>query len=154
MVIIILGSKSDLDWAKESVGQLAKFGVTDKLHIGAAHKTPKLIMDIIKSYDTGNLPHVYICIAGRSNALGGFVDAQTSYQVINCPPYNEKYAGLDILSSLRMPSGVAPVTVLEPEQAALSAVKILSLAENKLKDTIINYQKENKNTISTDNGSL
>ncbi len=154
MVIIILGSKSDLDLGKEIGRYLAKFGVAYKLHIGSAHKTPKLLLDIIKRYDSSNLPHIYICIAGRSNALGGFVDAHTIFPVINCPPYNEKYAGLDILSSLRMPSGVAPVTVLEPEQAALSALKILSLAEIKWKKTIASYQKQTKNKILIDNKNL
>ncbi len=154
MVIIILGSKSDLNWGKEIGKHLTKFSMPYQIHIGSAHKTPQHLLDIIKRYDANNTPHVYICVAGRSNALGGFVDAQTSSPVINCPPYNEKFVGLDILSSLRMPSGVAPATILEPEQAAFFAVKILCLGENKLKETIINYQRNLKNKILTDNKNL
>lgn len=85
---------------------------------------------------------VYICVAGRSNALGGFVDAQVVHPVINCPPKSDKFAGLDILSSLRMPTGVSCLTVLEPEQAALSAAKILGVA-----DKVSHYQKQLKDKI-------
>jgi 5-(carboxyamino)imidazole ribonucleotide mutase len=97
---------------------------------------------------------VYICVAGRSNALGGLVDAQTEYPVINCPPYSEKYAGLDILSSLRMPSGVSPLTVLEPEQAVLAAAKILSFKNKELRQKIISNQKKVKEKILKDNQNL
>lgn len=154
MVIIILGSKSDLDWGKEIGKHLTKFSMPYQIHIGSAHKTPQHLLDIIKRYDANNSLHVYICVAGRSNALGGFIDAQTSFPVINCPPYNEKFAGLDILSSLRMPSGVAPATILEPEQAALFAVKILGLKDLKLKRKILNYQKNLKNKILSDGKNL
>ncbi|MBI5452018.1 AIR carboxylase family protein, partial [Candidatus Gottesmanbacteria bacterium] len=129
MVIIFLGSKSDHIWGKEIVKYLSEFDISYKLHIASAHKTPEYLLNLIKKYEGSNKQIVYICVAGRSNALGGFVDAQTKNPVINCPPYSEKYGGLDILSSLRMPSGVAPLTVLEPEQAALAAAKILGFKE-------------------------
>ncbi|MBI5452502.1 AIR carboxylase family protein, partial [Candidatus Gottesmanbacteria bacterium] len=67
----------------------------------------------------------------------------------NCPPYSEKYGGLDILSSLRMPSGVAPLTVLEPEQAALAAAKILGF-----KEKIAAYQKKIREKIIEEDKKL
>ncbi len=142
MVIIILGSKSDLEWGKQIADSLVRFGVDYKIHIASAHKTPEHLLKLIQKYDSLDKPLVYICVAGRSNALGGFVDAQTFHPVINCPPYNEKYAGLDILSSLRMPGGVAPLTVLEPEQAAIAASKILNR-----KKEILSFQKSLKGKI-------
>lgn len=114
-----------MDWGKEVARNLLEFGIDYKIHIASAHKTPQYLLQLIKKYETQNKPLVYICIAGRSNALGGFVDAQAVHPVINCPPPSDKYAGLDILSSLRMPSGIAAMTVLEPGQAALAAAKIL-----------------------------
>ncbi len=154
MVIIILGSKSDLDWGKEIAKYLTELGVSYKMHIASAHKTPEYLLQLLGKYESSKDPIIYICVAGRSNALGGFVDARTCYPVINCPPYNEKYAGLDILSSLRMPSGVAPVTVLEPEQAALAAVKILSMGNISLKKTVLNYQKNFRNKIIQNDKNL
>lgn len=142
MVIIFLGSKSDMEVGSEIVKYLAEFGLDYKIHVASAHKTPQYLLEIIKKYESYNKPLVYICVAGRSNALGGFVDAQTIHPVINCPPPSDKYAGLDILSSLRMPSGVAPVTVLEPEQAVLAAAKIL-----RMRDKVSAYQKKVKEKV-------
>jgi 5-(carboxyamino)imidazole ribonucleotide mutase len=146
-VILILGSKSDLDWGKSIGNNLDKFGIPYIMHIASAHKTPEVLMALIRKYDSENKSLVYICVAGRSNALGGFTDAQTVFPVINCPPQPEKYAGLDILSSLRMPSGVGCMTVLEPDHAALAAAKILGLKkevlsyQNGMKDLIIQSDK-------------
>jgi 5-(carboxyamino)imidazole ribonucleotide mutase len=47
---------------------------------------------------------------------------------------------MDVLSSLRMPSAVAPVTVLEPEAAALAAAKILALSDASLKGRLEQYR--------------
>lgn len=147
MVIIILGSNSDLDWGKQIAKHLDEFKIEYKIHVASAHKTPEYLLSILKNYEDINKQIVYVCVAGRSNALGGFVDAQTKYPVINCPPYSEKYKGLDVLSSLRMPSGVACMTVIEPEQAALAAAKILgvrdkvSAYQNNAKEKIINSNK-------------
>src|SRR3989338_11039346 len=142
MVIIFLGSKSDLDWGQNIAKYLAVFGIPYKIHIASAHKTPEYLLGLIKKYEKTNKPLVYICVAGRSNALGGFVDAETVHPVINCPPYSEKYKGLDVLSSLRMPSGVGCLTVITPEAAALAAAKILGY-----KDKVQSLQNANRQKI-------
>lgn len=141
MVIIILGSKSDLDKGKEIGKYLKNFDIDYKIHIASAHKTPEHLLRILKKYESNSNPLVYICVAGRSNALGGFVDGNVSNPVINCPPYSEKYAGFDILSSLRMPSGISPMTVLESDQAAIAALKILGCNTTKYKNKILAFQK-------------
>ncbi|MBI2616961.1 AIR carboxylase family protein [Candidatus Gottesmanbacteria bacterium] len=147
MVVLLLGSEKDRQWAQKITGVLQEFGVSHHTHIASAHKTPEYLLEIVRKYEKQNKPLVYICIAGGSNALGGFVDAHVVHPVINCPPYSEKYAGLDILSSLRMPSGVSPVTVLEPEQAALAASKMLALGSAELTKKVTKYQKRIKKKI-------
>ena len=147
MVVIFLGSKSNLDWGKEIGKNLDSFGIEYKMHIVSAHKTPEYLLSLLQRYEKLKPPKVYICVAGRSNALGGMVDANVSSPVINCPPYSEKYGGLDILSSLRMPSGVAPLTILEPDQVALSAAKILGLSDKQIKRKISSFQKEIKQKV-------
>jgi len=97
---------------------------------------------------------VFITVAGRSNALSGFIDAQTSKPVIACPPYGDKFAGVDIFSTLRMPSGVAPLTVLEPEQAAIAACKIFAIKYKELEEKIKKYQKEKREEIEIDDGNI
>lgn len=142
MVIIFLGSKSDVEVGSEIIKYISEFGLDYKIHVASAHKTPEYLLGLIKKYEALKKPLVYICVAGRSNALGGFVDAQVVHPVINCPPPSDKYAGLDILSSLRMPSGVAALTVLEPEQAALASAKILGETQK-----VAKYQEKSKKKI-------
>ena len=91
---------------------------------------------------------LFITVAGRSNALSGMIDANTVKPVIACPPYSDKFAGMDVLSSLRMPSGVAPLVVLEPENAAIAAVKILALKDENLKKKIEDYQNMKREEVS------
>jgi len=131
-VVIILGSKSDLEHGKAIRSALAEFGVEGELRVASAHKSPAHLLRVLEEYERAGGPRVYITVAGRSNALSGFVDAQVAAPVIACPPYSDRFGGGDIWSSLRMPSGVAPAVVLEPAGAALLAVKMLGLVDGAL----------------------
>ncbi len=124
-VVIIMGSKSDLERAKKVAEALSRLRVSFVLRVASAHKSPAYLLEMLHAYEEDASVRAYITIAGRSNALSGFVDAAVTAPVIACPPYSEAFAGADIFSSLRMPSGVAPALVLEPEAAALLAAKIL-----------------------------
>lgn len=151
-ILIIMGSEKDLDFAKKIEKIVKKFGVICELRIASAHKTPDKVIKIIK--DNKDKEVVYVTIAGRSNALSGFVDANTTGPVIAAPPYSDKFGGADIFSSLRMPSGVAPMVVLGAEQAALSAVKILALKSKDLQKKIFKYQETYKKKIEKEDGKI
>lgn len=146
MVIILQGSYKDLEWSKKISKNLGNLNIKSKIYTASAHKTPEYLLTILKKYEHAS-PIIYVCIAGRSNALGGFVDANTVFPVINCPPPSDKFAGLDILSSLRMPSGVASLTILEPDAAALACAKILSFNQSQITKQIRNLQLKNKQDI-------
>ncbi len=144
-VVILMGSKSDLSQGEKIIKILKEFGVSHDLRIASAHKVPLKALEIIKQNEKENT--VFITIAGRSNALSGFCDAQTARPVIACPPYSEVFAGADIWSSLRMPSGVCPLTILEPESAALAAIKMLALVDAQLFMKIEQYQTQKRNEL-------
>ncbi|MGB9722163.1 MAG: 5-(carboxyamino)imidazole ribonucleotide mutase [bacterium] len=144
-VIIIMGSKGDLEHCKKITGVLEKFGIEYKLRIASAHKVPLKVIEIIKEYEKEDV--VFITVAGRSNALSGFVDAQTTKPVIACPPSSDACLCTDIFSSLRMPSGVCPLVILEPVNAALAAIKILALTDRRLEAMIRDYQQEKREEI-------
>jgi len=154
LVVMILGSKSDLSWGKKITEHLKQFNIEYNIRIASAHKSAVYALEIINSYNNSNKNIVFIAIAGRSNALGGFLDANTHFPVINCPPPSDKYAGLDIISSFRMPSGVAPATVLEADQVALLTAKIFALQDNNLKEKIIIFHKNIKENIEKDDQDL
>ncbi len=138
-VIFILGSKKDRDFIKPATKFLDEFNINYQLRIASAHKTPEKVLEIIKNYEEEE-GIVYITVAGRSNALSGFVDANTTFPVIACPPYSDKFSGADIFSSLRMPSGVGPLVVMNPENAALAALKILAFRNPSLSEKIESYR--------------
>ena len=135
-----MGSKSDLAHAQAAAKTLKTLEISYQVRICSAHKATQRLLQIVQEYEqTG--PLVYITIAGRSNALSAVVDANTRYPVIACPPYSDRFAGMDILSSLRLPSGIASPTILEPEGAALLAGKILALADPQLAQRLHDYQQ-------------
>lgn len=149
-VVIIMGSKADLEWANQISSVLKSFEVETVSRIASAHKVPLKCYNLIKEYEKENV--VFITIAGMSNALSGFTDAQTHCPVIACPPYSDKFGGADLYSSIRMPSGVAPLTVINPENAALAAAKILGLSNPNIQKRIIDFQdKKRKELEEADN---
>jgi len=139
-VVIIMGSKSDLEHAKKIGAELDSFGVPYALRVASAHKSVRHLLAILDQYRDASENTVFITVAGRSNALSGMVDANTPWPVIACPPISTAFGGADIYSSLRMPGGVAPLLVLEPEGAALAAVKILAVGDAALRARIVIYQ--------------
>jgi 5-(carboxyamino)imidazole ribonucleotide mutase len=151
-IVIIMGSGKDLEFAEKVEKIVKDFGIECELRVASAHKTPNKVLKMID--ENKNEEVVYITIAGRSNALSGFVDANSSKPVIAAPPYSDKFGGADIFSSLRMPSGVAPLVVLGAEQAALAAVKILALHNEGLEKRIIKYQEVYKKRIEKEDKKI
>jgi phosphoribosylaminoimidazole carboxylase PurE protein len=136
LVVIIMGSPGDSEFAARITKALDGFGIPWETRVASAHKVPRYVLEMLATYEADPRPKVYVTVAGRSNALSGLVDAQVSAPVIACPPYSDTFGGNDVFSSLRMPSGVAPAVVLEPANAALLAAKILSLADPALVERV------------------
>jgi len=152
-VVILFGSKADVDFAEPLRRTLKEFGIDFDQRIASAHKTPEKVLKILGEYEKGKDELIYITIAGRSNALSGLVDANTKYPVIACPPRSE-FAHVDIYSSLRMPSGVASLVILDPKSAALAAAKMLALGDEKLSKKIAEYRRRIKEKVEVDDRAL
>lgn len=154
IVPILMGSKSDQKHAQTIVAALEKFGIEAQIRVASAHKTPAYLLELLHQYEADSRQKVYITIAGRSNALSGMVDAQVSSPVIACPPPSEAFGGADIFSSLRMPSGVAPAVILDPEGAAIFAAKIFALTDPIVREKIATLQKANSDRLLSDDAEL
>ncbi len=152
-VIIIMGSEKDFDFTEPAVEFLEEINVDHEIRVASAHKTPEKVLDILEEHDEED-GIVYLTVAGRSNALSGLVDANTISPVIACPPYSDKFSGADIFSSLRMPSGVCPMVVLDPQNAAEAAVKILALDNPKLREKISAYKEKLREKVEKGDGDL
>ncbi len=71
---------------------------------------------------------VYITIAGRSNALSGFVAANCEFPTIGCPPFSDKTDMLvNVHSTLQMPSNTPVLTILDPGNCALAVKRIFGV---------------------------
>ncbi|MEO0276545.1 MAG: AIR carboxylase family protein, partial [candidate division WOR-3 bacterium] len=125
-VIIIMGSEKDMEHSKRIAKLFEEFEVPYKLKVASAHKTPLKVLEILKEYEDKDA--IFITVAGKSDALSGFVSANTEKPVIACPPFDEK-KWFDIFSTIRMPIGATPMLVLEPENAAIAALKIIGIKE-------------------------
>ena len=75
LVVILMGSKADLEHCTKISEACKGFGLDTVLRIGSAHKTPEHAISILKEYEADARPKVYITVAGRSNALSGFIPA-------------------------------------------------------------------------------
>ncbi len=154
-MIVLMGSASDAEHAGKATDLLGRLDVPWSLHVASAHKTPARLLEVLAEHERAGGPRVYLTIAGRSNALSGMVDAQVAAPVIACPPLSSgPWASYDLASSLRMPSGVAPLVVLDPENAALAAVKILALADERLAAAVREYQAAQRRKLERADASL
>eukprot|EP00871_Galdieria_phlegrea_P003414 jgi/Galph1/4073/GphlegSOOS_G2745.1 len=96
VVPILMGSSGDLERCQKIAAACMKLGLDAELRIASAHKIPERLLDIVKNYEADPRPKV-------------------KAPVISCPPYSDAFGGSDIFSSIRMPSGVAPAFISEPE---------------------------------------
>ena len=136
---IIMGSKSDMPIAEKAKKILDGFDVKYDITVASAHRTPDVLKDIVKKSDAD----VFIGIAGLAAALPGSIAAHTTKPVIGVPVSGK--VNLDsILSIIQMPPGipVAAVGLDRGDNAALLAVEILSVKDEKLKKQMSEYRKK------------
>jgi fusion protein PurCD len=127
-VSLIMGSKSDVPHAEKIIEYMKKYQVKTQMRVISAHKNGERIVDLAEQYNNSIEPIVVIAIAGRSNGLGGALSANLSIPVINCPPFSDKTDFLaNINSSLLMPSDTPALTVIDPKNAALAAIRALNV---------------------------
>jgi 5-(carboxyamino)imidazole ribonucleotide mutase len=150
--VIIMGSERDVEFCREVAKYLKILGVNYEFRVASAHKTPEKVLAVLKEFEKENA--VYVTVAGRSNALSAFVDANTSKPVIACPPYSEKYGGADVFSSLRVPSGIGSVVTIEPEGAAIAVAKIFALNDKILEKSVKEYQSSKKKEVEKANETV
>ncbi|HBU06607.1 MAG TPA: 5-(carboxyamino)imidazole ribonucleotide mutase [Candidatus Magasanikbacteria bacterium] len=124
--IIIMGSTSDQEWAKKITDKLDEYNIIHEEHVASAHKQAPEALAILEKYKDESV--IYITIAGRSNALSGFVAGNSTKPVIACPPFKDKEdMMINIHSTLQMPSNVPVMTILDPNNTALAVKRINDL---------------------------
>lgn len=146
-VTILLGSKNDLMIGEKALETLRRFEVSAELLIASAHRTPDRLKEIVTRSDA----KIFIAIAGLSAALPGAVAALTTKPVIGVPVSGK--VNLDsILSIVQMPPGipVAAVGLDRGENAALLALEILALSDDRIQRKLVDYRREMAKQIEID----
>ena len=122
-----MGSTSDEPHAKKITNKLDEYKISWEQHAASAHKEPLKVLKILEE-NKDNTNIVYVTIAGRSNALSGFVAANSNFPTIGCPPFSDKSDMLvNIHSTLQMPSNTPVLTVIDPGNCALAIKRIFGL---------------------------
>ena len=125
--ILIMGSTSDEHHAKKITDKLDEYGIPWEQHAASAHKQPLKVLEILND-NKDKVSIVYITIAGRSNALSGFVAANSNFPTLGCPPFSDKSDMLvNIHSTLQMPSNTPVLTVIDPGNCALAVKRIFGV---------------------------
>ncbi len=134
-IYIIQGSEKDQFWSVQISDELWSLRLVWFLELEieiktySAHKNGRVLLEFLESNKDEET--IYITVAGRSNALSGFVAGNTKSITIACPPLVAKAdLPIDIWSTLRMPSIVPVMTILEPSNVAWAIIRILNLKKD------------------------
>jgi 5-(carboxyamino)imidazole ribonucleotide mutase len=150
-VLIIMGSKSDLPVGQKAVDVLKEMGITCEIKVASAHRTPKLVAELVEKSDA----KVFIAIAGLAAALPGTVAAHTVRPVIGVPVSGK--VNLDsVLSIVQMPPGipVAAVGLDRGENAGLLAAQIIAIADHEVEKKLLSHRKDQEAKVHADSSSL
>lgn len=143
-VLIIMGSKSDVEIAEKVQEVFQSFEVPFHTEISSAHRMPEKTRKLATTAQEQGY-QVIITIAGYSAHLGGVVASLTILPVITIPVSSSPLQGLDsIFSTIQMPGGVPLATMsldkAGAKNAALFAIEILSLSDPHLRNKLTEYR--------------
>ncbi|EFY93534.1 phosphoribosylaminoimidazole carboxylase [Metarhizium acridum CQMa 102] len=149
LVLVTMGSDSDLSVLKAGIDILNQFGVPWEVDITSAHRTPaKMAQVAIDAADRGI--KVIIAAAGGAAHLPGMLAAYTPLPVIGVPVKATHLDGLDsLLSIVQMPRGVptATVAINNSTNAALLAIRFLGAFIPDLLEKMKKYQLEMEHQV-------
>jgi 5-(carboxyamino)imidazole ribonucleotide mutase len=147
---IIMGSDSDLPIMEQAQKILQEFGVPCELTIVSAHRTPERMFEYARNAHQRGI-EVIIAGAGGAAHLPGMVASLSPLPVIGVPiKSSNSIDGWDsVLSILQMPGGVPVATVAlnGAKNAGLLAVEILSVADKGLRDKMLEYKDQLKESV-------
>jgi len=137
-IVILMGSSSDMPFAHRIEDFLKEnhIPITCEYRVSSAHRNPEKLLQDLKSYEQSKDDVVFVTVAGLSDALSGVVAGYTTRPVLACPPDFKTYQWGKVFSSAVTPKGVPVAFVAEPENAALTAARILAYTDPLIKKAV------------------
>lgn len=155
IVSIIMGSTSDLPVMGKAAQLLDDFEIPFEINALSAHRTPSQVEEFAKGASARGLK-VIIAAAGMAAALPGVIAANTTLPVIGVP-IASTLQGVDaLLSIVQMPPGipVATVGINGGLNAAMLAVEMLALSDEKVAEKLASYKASLAGKIVKANAEL
>ena len=156
IVGVIMGSDSDWPVMKAAAEALAEFEVPYEVSVVSAHRTPQRMLEYASTAADRGL-RVIIAGAGGAAHLPGMVASATTLPVVGVPVPLKYLDGMDsLLSIVQMPAGipVATVSVGGARNAGLLAVRMLSVADEKLRDRLARFAADLEQLVLDKDASL
>ena len=143
LVSVVMGSDSDLPVMGEAAKILDDFGVGFELILTSAHRAPERTTRFASEASRRGIK-VIIAGAGAAAHLAGVIASQTTLPVIGVPIDATSLKGMDaLLATVQMPGGIPVATMAigkaGAKNAALFAVRMLSLSDKRLAQTLNDY---------------
>ena len=154
-VSIIMGSTSDLPVMEKAAEVLNNFCIPFEMNALSAHRTPAEVEDFAKNAAERGI-EVIIAGAGMAAHLPGVIAAMTPVPVIGVP-IKSSVEGMDaLLAIVQMPPGipVATVAINGAMNAAILAIQMLALSDEKLAEAFAAYKEGLKKKIVKANEEL
>jgi 5-(carboxyamino)imidazole ribonucleotide mutase len=145
LVLIVMGSDSDLPVMEEAAKVLAEFGIPYEIRISSAHRSPKRTSELALQA-AGRGIKVIIAGAGMAAHLAGVVASETCLPVIGVPMGGGSLNGLDaLLATVQMPGGIPVATMAigraGAKNAGIFAVQILAVGDPGLMKSLGDYRE-------------
>jgi 5-(carboxyamino)imidazole ribonucleotide mutase len=151
LVAILMGSSSDWETMRHCVETLDGLHVSNEAHVLSAHRTPDATADFARKAANRGI-RVIIAGAGGAAHLAGVIAGHTWLPVLGVPIQSSALHGLDsLLSIAQMPGGI-PVGTLAigaagAKNAALLAVSIIALSDEKTRQNLEAFRKKQSDTV-------
>ena len=134
-----MGSTSDMPVLEKAAKLLDEFEIPFEINALSAHRTPQEVTDFANNASKRGLK-VIIAAAGMAAHLPGVIAAQTTVPVIGVP-IKSTLEGMDAI--VQMPPGipVATVGINAGLNAAILAVQMLSLTDERIAARFAEYKQ-------------
>lgn len=154
-VAIIIGSQSDISVIRPTVEYLNKFGITNKVKILSAHRTPKELVAFCEQIEDRGIK-VVITASSWAAPLASTVAAQVTIPVISIPISDSPLKGIDsLISMVQTPRGIPVATVSMPpagsKNAAILAAQILALSNDEITGKLRELREEENRSVLNSN---
>ena len=151
-----MGSTSDLPVMEKACQFFEEMEIPFEVNALSAHRTPQEVSEFARNAQ-GRGIRVVIAGAGMAAALPGVIAAETPLPVIGVPIKGSCLEGLDAtFAIMQMPPGipVATVAINGAQNAAILAMQILALSDERLMKQLVAYKAGLKKKIVKANEEL